>query len=63
MESVISYYFSEVENPRVEGRCLHLLSDILGIPINVFNRGYRLSRHAFVYQRTGRRIFRIVTTT
>jgi len=27
--SVYIYYFSEVEDPRVHGRCLHLLSDIL----------------------------------
>jgi predicted transposase YbfD/YdcC len=29
MEKALSEYFSEVEDPRVEGRCMHLLSDIL----------------------------------
>jgi hypothetical protein len=26
METELSVYFSEIEDPRVEGRCLHLLS-------------------------------------
>ncbi|KAA6343566.1 hypothetical protein EZS27_008779 [termite gut metagenome] len=29
MEKVISQYFSGIEDPRVQGRCQHLLSDIL----------------------------------
>ncbi|GHV10079.1 ISAs1 family transposase [Bacteroidia bacterium] len=29
MEHSIDYYMEEVEDPRVQGRCLHLLSDIL----------------------------------
>ncbi|KAA6341538.1 hypothetical protein EZS27_010655 [termite gut metagenome] len=29
MEKVISQYFRGIENPRVQGRCQHLLSDIL----------------------------------
>jgi hypothetical protein len=33
MEKDISFYFSEVEDPRVTGRCLHLLSDILLISV------------------------------
>jgi hypothetical protein len=33
MEKEISIYFSEIPDPRVEGRCLHLLSDILMIPL------------------------------
>ena len=28
MEKSLSYYFSEIEDPRIEGRYLHLLSDI-----------------------------------
>ena len=33
MEKDISYYFAQVNDPRVEGRCSHLLSDILLIAI------------------------------
>ena len=33
MEKELSLYFSEVEAPRVEGRCMHLLSDILMIAL------------------------------
>jgi hypothetical protein len=29
MQKELSSYFSEVEDPRVVGRCQHLLSDIL----------------------------------
>jgi hypothetical protein len=33
MEQKLSTYFSEVEDPRVIGRCLHLLSDILMVSL------------------------------
>jgi predicted transposase YbfD/YdcC len=39
MEQVLSRYFSEVEDPRVEGRCLHLLSDILMISVLTYLTG------------------------
>ncbi|MDR2120806.1 MAG: ISAs1 family transposase [Tannerella sp.] len=39
MEKVLSAYFSEVEDPRVEGRCLHLLSDILMIAVLTYLTG------------------------
>ncbi|GHT45525.1 hypothetical protein AGMMS49965_22520 [Bacteroidia bacterium] len=29
MEHSINYYMEAIEDPRVQGRCLHLLSDIL----------------------------------
>jgi len=39
MEKELSSYFSEVEDPRVEGRCLHLLSDILMISVLTYLTG------------------------
>jgi predicted transposase YbfD/YdcC len=33
MEKALSFYFLDVEDPRVAGRCLHLLSDILMISL------------------------------
>jgi len=39
MEQKLSRYFSEVEDPRVEGRCLHLLSDILMISVLTYLTG------------------------
>jgi predicted transposase YbfD/YdcC len=39
MEKEISVYFSEVEDPRVEGRCMHLLSDILMISLLTYLTG------------------------
>ena len=33
MEKELSSYFTEVEDPRVTGRCLHLLPDILMISL------------------------------
>ena len=39
MEQALSRYFSEVEDPRVEGRCLHLLSDILMISLLTYLTG------------------------
>jgi predicted transposase YbfD/YdcC len=39
MEKEISIYFSEVEDPRVEGRCMHLLSDILMISLLTYLTG------------------------
>ena len=39
MEKVLSSYFSEVEDPRVVGRCLHLLSDILMISLLTYLTG------------------------
>lgn len=39
MESVVSYYFTEVEDPRIEGRCLHLLSDILMVSLLTYLTG------------------------
>jgi hypothetical protein len=38
-EKAISVYFSEVVDPRVEGRCLHLLSDILMISLLTYLTG------------------------
>ena len=39
MENELSYYFTEVSDPRVEGRCLHLLSDILMISLLTYLTG------------------------
>jgi predicted transposase YbfD/YdcC len=39
MNKRISSYFSEVEDPRVQGRCLHLLSDILMISLLTYLTG------------------------
>jgi predicted transposase YbfD/YdcC len=39
MEKQLSYYFSEVLDPRVEGRCSHLLSDILIIALLTYLTG------------------------
>jgi predicted transposase YbfD/YdcC len=39
MGSQLSGYFSEVEDPRVKGRCLHLLSDILLISLLTYLTG------------------------
>jgi hypothetical protein len=39
MDQPLSHYFSEVEDPRVEGRCLHLLSDILMISLLTYLSG------------------------
>ena len=39
MEKELSEYFSEVEDPRVEGRCMHLLSDILMIALLTYLTG------------------------
>jgi predicted transposase YbfD/YdcC len=39
MERGLSFYFSEIEDPRVEGRCLHLLSDILMISLLTYLTG------------------------
>jgi predicted transposase YbfD/YdcC len=39
MEKALSFYFSEIEDPRVEGRCLHLLSDILMISVLTYLTG------------------------
>jgi predicted transposase YbfD/YdcC len=39
MEEQVSHYFIEVEDPRVEGRCLHLLSDILMISVLTYLTG------------------------
>jgi len=39
MEKELSSYFLEVEDPRVEGRCLHLLSDILMISLLTYLTG------------------------
>jgi predicted transposase YbfD/YdcC len=39
MERKLSFYFSEIEDPRVEGRCLHLLSDILMISLLTYLTG------------------------
>jgi predicted transposase YbfD/YdcC len=39
MEKELSVYFSEVEDPRVEGRCLHLLTDILMISLLTYLTG------------------------
>jgi hypothetical protein len=33
------HYFSEVEDPRVEGRCLHLLSDLLMVSLLTYLTG------------------------
>jgi hypothetical protein len=42
MDQVLSHYFSEEEAPRVEGRCLHLLSDILMISVLTYLTGVRI---------------------
>jgi len=39
MEKELSYYFTEVADPRVEGRCLHLLSDLLMISLLTYLTG------------------------
>ena len=39
MEQQLSHYFSEVGDPRVEGRCLHLLTDILMISLLTYLTG------------------------
>jgi predicted transposase YbfD/YdcC len=39
MEKSITRYFSEVEDPRVQGRCLHLLSDIIMISLLTYLTG------------------------
>jgi hypothetical protein len=39
MESKLSGYFSEVEDPQVKGWCLYLLSDILIISIMTYLTG------------------------
>jgi predicted transposase YbfD/YdcC len=39
MEKALSYYFMEIEDPRVTGRCLHLLSDILMISLLTYLTG------------------------
>jgi hypothetical protein len=39
MEGDISAYFSSIPDPRVEGRCLHKLSDILLIAVCTFLTG------------------------
>ncbi len=39
MDKSLSYYFSGVEDPRVSGRCLHLLSDILMISLLTYLTG------------------------
>ena len=39
MEKSLPFYFSEIEDPRVEGRCLHLLSDILMISLLTYLTG------------------------
>jgi predicted transposase YbfD/YdcC len=39
MEKELSFYFSQIEDPRVEGRCLHLLSDILMISLLTYLTG------------------------
>jgi hypothetical protein len=39
MERELSCYFSGIEAPRVEGRCLHLLSDILMISVLTYLTG------------------------
>jgi predicted transposase YbfD/YdcC len=39
MDKELSLYFSEVEDPRVEGRCMHLLSDILMISLLTYLTG------------------------
>jgi len=39
MDKELSFYFSEIEDPRVEGRCLHLLSDILMIALLTYLTG------------------------
>jgi predicted transposase YbfD/YdcC len=39
METKVSLYFLEVEDPRVEGRCTHLLSDILMISLLTYLTG------------------------
>ena len=53
MEKSLSNYFSEVEEPRVEGRCLHLLSDLLMISLLTYLTGgtdYR-DMHLFAGER------------
>ena len=39
MERELGYYFREVEDPRVEGRCLHLLTDILLVSVLTYLTG------------------------
>ncbi|MDR1402754.1 MAG: hypothetical protein LBJ60_03510 [Tannerellaceae bacterium] len=39
MEKAIALYFSEVEASCVEGRCMHLLSDILMIALLTYLTG------------------------
>jgi hypothetical protein len=39
MEKELVYYFSELEDPRVVGRCSHLLTDILMISLLTYLTG------------------------
>ena len=39
MEKLLSYYFLEIKDPRVTGRCMHLLSDILMISLLTYLTG------------------------
>ena len=39
MKKELSHYFLEVEDPRVTGRCMHLLSDILMISLLTYLTG------------------------
>ena len=53
MEKSLSNYFSEVEAPRVEEHCLHLLSDLLMISLLTYLTGetdYR-DMHLFAGER------------
>ena len=53
METKLSSYFSEVEDPRVVGRCSHLLSDILLVSLLTYLTGgvdYQ-DMHLFVQER------------
>ena len=52
MRQDISQYFEEVTDPRVVGRCDHLLSDILiNCLMHLSDRRFRLSGHVPVWQR------------
>jgi hypothetical protein len=57
MEKEISVYFSEVENPRVEGRCMHLLSDILMISLLTYLTGGTDYRDMYLFTKERGREF------
>jgi predicted transposase YbfD/YdcC len=49
MDKCLSSYFSEVEDPRVRGRCLHLLSDILMISLLTYLTGGRDYQDMYIF--------------